>query len=416
MNDPVTLTATWSRAPLPAGSAQVNYLLIEAYPVAVTSTAGAPPLNFCLVLDRSGSMAGEKLQNLKRATAEVLASLRQQDVISVVLFDDDAPLVLIPAQQANDIPALQSLIEGIQEQGGTAMSRGLQAGLDELKKFYAAERLNRMLLLTDGQTWGDEDDCRSIAATLGQMGIPITALGLGDEWNEKLLDDLAAASSGQSDYIAKPDQIARYFRDALQTTQTTLVQQARLLLRLAGGVQPRAVYQVLPRISNLGYKPIGEREVIVNIGQIAAEGASVLLDLLIPERAPGTYRLAQAELQYDAPALNISGGKIKLDVTIDVSADPAASSVNPGVMNTVEKVTAFKLQTRALKEAEAGNIGEATQKLRAAATRLLDLGELELAQTMQESAERLEAGQSLAPAEQKKLTYATRRLTQKLEE
>ena len=85
-------------------------------------------------------------------------------------------------------------------------------------------------------------------------------------------------------------------------------------------------------------------------------------------------------------------------------------------MNLVEKVTAFKLQTRALSEAEAGNVAGATQKLRAAATRLLDLGELDLAKKAEEQASALESGNQVSAERQKELRYATRRLTQKLEE
>ena len=85
-------------------------------------------------------------------------------------------------------------------------------------------------------------------------------------------------------------------------------------------------------------------------------------------------------------------------------------------MNTVEKVTAFKLQTRALSEAEAGNVAGATQKLRAAATRLLDMGEVELAESMQQSADTLEQGGQISAADQKHLKYATRRLTQRLDD
>lgn len=415
MTEPVLLSATWSREPVPAGVAQVNYMLIAAKPTAVPTTVDAPPLNFCLVLDRSGSMAGPKIQNLKQAVSEVIGALRPQDFVSIVLFDDTLQ-VLVPARQADDIPALQNAIERIAEQGGTAMSLGLEAGLAELQKFHTAGMVGRLLLLTDGQTWGDEDKCRDLANQLGTLGVPITALGLGDEWNETLLDDLAAASSGQSDYIADPNDIGKYFQQTLQSAQTTTIQNARLLLRLLAGVTPRAVYRVQPTIANLGYKPIGEREVTVSLGEIAGEGASVLVDLMLPEREAGTYRIAQAELQYDAPALGVTAGKIKIDLPLAFSADPKASVVNPPIMNTVEKVTAFKLQTRALSEAEAGNVSGATQKLRAAATRLLDLGEADLAQTMEQSATQLERGEQINAADQKQLRYATRKLTQRLED
>jgi len=85
-------------------------------------------------------------------------------------------------------------------------------------------------------------------------------------------------------------------------------------------------------------------------------------------------------------------------------------------MNVVEKVTAHKLQTRALDEAAVGNIAGATQKLRAAATRLLELGESDLAQTALEEAGRLERGEGLSAGGTKKLRYETRKLTQKLED
>ncbi len=415
MTEPVALSATWSREPLPSGTSQVNYVLIQAKPNNVATVQAAPPLNFCLVLDRSGSMAGDKIQHLREAVAEIVTHLRPIDAVSIVLFDDSLE-VLVPARLADDLPALQNAIESIGEQGGTAMSLGLQAGLTELQKFQAADRVGRVLLLTDGQTWGDEATCRDLAKQIGDLGVSITALGLGTEWNEALLDDLAAASNGESDYIADPSQISKYFQQTLQSAQTTTVVNARLLLRLLPGVTPRAVYRVQPSISNLGYKPIGEREVTVSIGEIAGDGASVLVDLMLPEREAGTFRIAQAELQYDAPVLGIKEAKLKIDIPLSFDLDPKASVVNPPIMNTVEKVTAFKLQTRALSEAEAGNIGSATQKLRAAATRLLDLGETELAQTMEQSAQQLEAGGQITAADQKALRYATRKLTQKLEE
>ncbi|HID05556.1 MAG TPA: VWA domain-containing protein, partial [Armatimonadetes bacterium] len=84
--------------------------------------------------------------------------------------------------------------------------------------------------------------------------------------------------------------------------------------------------------------------------------------------------------------------------------------------NIIEKVTAHKLQTRALDEAAMGNVVAATQKLRAAATRLLDMGETELAQTALREAERLERGGQMSAAGTKKLRYETRKLTQKLDD
>jgi Ca-activated chloride channel family protein len=242
----------------------------------------------------------------------------------------------------------------------------------------------------------------------------LTALGLGAEWNEQLLDDLATATGGTSDYIAEPESIESYFERTLQTAQGVAVRNARLLLRLVRDVTPRAVYRALPSIANLGYKPIGPNEVSVSLGDLTYDqGGSVVVDLVIPTRAPGSFRIAQAELHY-TPVGTTTDEMIKQDVLLDFTTDAAEAAYNPRVMNLVEKVTAFKLQTRALAEAEAGNVSGATQKLRAAATRLLDLGELELAEKTSQQADVLEKGGSLQAESQKELRYATRRLTQRL--
>jgi Ca-activated chloride channel family protein len=413
MADTVTLTCTWGRAPLPASaSPQVAYLLVEAQPVAASE---AVPLNFCLVLDRSGSMQGAKLTAMKEATKRVIDTLTPQDIVAIVLFDDQVQ-VLLPAAPAVDKEALKAQIDTISEAGGTAMSGGLQAGQAELQKNTVPERVSALLLLTDGQTWGDEDSCRTLATQLGQAGVRITALGLGAEWNEKLLDDLAEATGGASDYIADPAQITTFFQHAVRAAQGTVAQDARLLLRLARDVTPRTVHRVTPIIANLGYQPISQSEVTVRLGNLeSGSSASVVVDLMVPPRAAGSFRIAQAELHY-TPLAASAEQIVKQDVLLDFSADEHAAQYDPRVMNLVEKVTAFKLQTRALSEAEAGNLTGATQKLRAAATRLLDLGELELAQKAEAQATQLEEGKAISAENQKELRYATRRLTQKLEE
>lgn len=422
MADSVTLTCTWGRSPVPVSSSpQICYLLVEAQPTAPPTSP--VPLNFCLVLDHSGSMQGSKLENMKAATRRVIEMLQPADIVSLVIFDDTVDVV-VPATPVTDTTALLAKVDNITEAGGTAMSLGMQAGQQELQKNLGGDRLSHMLVLTDGQTWGDEDTCRAIAQSLGQAGARLTVLGLGTEWNEKLLDDLADATGGVSDYIADPQAIDGFFQRTVQTAQGTAVQDVRLLLRLVRDVTPRAVYRATPVIAHLGYKPIGQNEVAVNMGDLAyGSGGSMVFELLIPTRAAGSFRIAQAELQYKQPAASaVPTGQqsaqqiIKQDILLDFTSDPNAAAYNPSVMNLVEKITAFKLQTRALEEAEAGNLSGATQKLRAAATRLLDMGELALAEKTQQQAELLEQGTGLSAESQKELRYATRRLTQRLQD
>ena len=415
----VQLAVQINKTMFPAtGGQQLVYVLIEAMPTGAIANIQMP-LNFGLVLDHSGSMSGRKLASLKEAAKLAIDRMGPQDLASVVIFDDKMK-VIAPSQPVTDSAGLKRQIEHIRDGGGTEMSRGMRKGLEELRKGLGSDRVSRMLLLTDGETFGDEDVCRRLAAEAGGQNIAIAVLGLGEEWNEQLLDDIAQASGGTSDFIpeSQPDAILHTFEQHVRAAQATVVQNAEMILRLVPGVMPRAVWRVTPLIAKLGHRALSDRDVQITLGDMDREqGQSVLVEMLIPPRQPGTYRIAQAEVSYDVAATGVVGEKAKTDVILGFTADPAqATQTNPYVMNVIEKVTAHKLQTRALDEAAVGNIAGATQKLRAAATRLLALGEEELAQTAQEEAERLEHGEALSARGTKKLRYETRKLTQKLED
>jgi Ca-activated chloride channel family protein len=397
---------------------QVVYILIEAMPTGAVAHVRMP-LNFSLVLDHSGSMSGPKLANLKDAAKMAVERMGAEDLVSIIVFDDRVEVV-VPSQPASDVEALKRRIDGIRDGGGTEISRGMRKGLDELGKGLGPGRVSRMLLLTDGETFGDEDACRQLAAEAGEEGIAVAALGLGEDWNERLLDDIARASGGAADFIpdGQPAAILSTFEREVRVAQATVVQNAQLVLRLVPGVMPRAVWRVTPLIAKLGHRALSDRDVQVALGDMDHEqGQSLIVEMMVSSRQPGSYRIAQAEVNYDIAAADVVGEKVKTDIVLNFTADPdEAAESNPYVLNIVEKVTAHKLQTRALDEAAMGNVTGATQKLRAAATRLLDLGEDDLAQTALEEADRLERGESLSAGGTKKLRYETRKLTHKFDE
>jgi Ca-activated chloride channel family protein len=415
MADDLTMTCQLNKQSLPVMSTQqLVYVLIEAVPGASMARVQVP-LNLSLVLDKSGSMQGKKISNLRQAAKMVVDRLGPQDTISIVAFSDRKYLIA-ESQTVADKEALKKKIDRIRDGGGTAISGGMGQGLAELEKELAPDRVSRMLLLTDGQTFGDEKQCKKLGKEAGKKGIVVNALGLGDDWNEDLLDAIAEGSGGVADFVDSPDKIVTFFDQAVQSMQDTVIQNAAMILRLANGVTPRQVWQVLPMISNLGYQPLSDRDVQVGLGEMEkGQPRSLLVELLISPRPAGSYRIAQAEINYDVPGLKLSNEKIKADILLGFTADAVqAKQYDAEVMNIVEKVTAFKLQTRALEEAKMGNIEGASQKLRAAATRLLDMGEDELAQSALEEAENLEKSGQMTSHGTKKLRYETRKLTQRL--
>lgn len=184
MGGKVQLTVQTNKDTFPAtGGQQLTYVLIEAMPTGVVADVKMP-VNFSLVLDHSGSMSGAKLENLKEAAKLAVDQMCPQDLLSVVIFDDKVKVVA-PSQPVSDGRGLKELIDDIRAGGGTAISRGMKEGLQELHKGVGSDRVSRMLLLTDGETFGDEDACRRLAADAGGAGIPIVALGLG-EWAQSV--------------------------------------------------------------------------------------------------------------------------------------------------------------------------------------------------------------------------------------
>jgi Ca-activated chloride channel family protein len=415
MPDDVMLTCRLNKAYLPVmNTKQLVYVLIEATPGAGVAQVEMP-LNLSLVLDKSGSMQGKKIENLREAAKLVVDRLGPNDTISIVAFSDRKYLIA-ESQPVTDREDLKKKIDRIRDGGGTAISGGMGQGLAELDKALGSDRISRMLLLTDGQTFGDEKQCKKLGKKAGDQGIVVNALGLGDDWNEELLDDIAEASGGVADFIDSPDKIVQFFEQAVQSMQDTVVQNAKMILRLSSGVSPRQVWQVLPMISNLGYQPLSDRDVQVTLGELEKGHArSLLVELLVGARPAGRYRIAQTEVGYDIPGLNLVGEKVKADILLDFTGDAAlAKQYDAEVMNIVEKVTAFKLQTRALEEAKMGNVAGASQALRAAATRLLEIGEEDLAQSALDEADNLEKSGQMSSYGTKKLRYQTRKLTQRL--
>lgn len=405
----IQLRQTLARPYLPATqSPQVAYVLIEIIPTAVTASVQMP-VNVAFVLDRSGSMRGNKLRAMKEAVGLALDRLNDNDTVSITIFNHETA-VLVPTTPAGKRSSILRLIDGIRDEGGTKISRAMYAGLMELTRAPKGG-LSRLVLLTDGETDKDEADCLRLADEAGANGVPITAFGIGNEWNDRLLTDIGQRSRGEVEHLKRPEEIEDNFQQVIQQAQGAVFQNASATIRLVTGVQPRAAWQVVPLIKNLGYKPAADRAVVVPLEQLEKDSRRVLLlELMVEPKPAGQYRIGQVEIAYDIPLLGLQGERERTDLMLTVTTDQALTQqLNPQVMNIVEKVTAFKLQTRALDDIEAGNIAGATQKLQGAVTRLLNSGETELAETVQQEATHLEQGGQLSSEGAKTIRFGSRK-------
>lgn len=417
MKEELKIRCVMSKDSLPiTGAEQALYALVDIKAGGGTAF-GSMAANFGLVLDRSGSMDGEKMDNLKEAVGYVADHLSDKDLVSVTIFDDQVES-LIPNQPAKNREEIKSKVARVIPRGGTQISDGLKTGMAEVKKGYSRDRVNRVLLLTDGQTWDDEDACMKLADEAGKQGIAITSIGIGEEWNEKLLLQIAERSHGDSHWIQNPISILDVFRQEVEGMQSVAAVNLKVTARLSQGVKPVKVYSTIPMITDVSKKAVSGQGVVVDLGSLdGKKGQAVLLEARVPSQKAGKFRLGIIEVTYDVPSQGIKGKSIKTDLFVNFTPDAvAAAKVNAEVMNLAEKVSAFKLQTRALSEAEAGNIAAATQKLQAAATVLLNMGEDELAKAAEREILSLKKTGVLSPAGTKKLEYGTRKLTQALTE
>lgn len=369
--------------------------LVYAYFEVRPSTAVAHirlPLNFSLVLDRSGSMHGEKIMQLRQAVEALVAQLQPDDYLSIVIFNNRAN-VLIPASPVGNLGDLRRRLEKLKADGGTNIAPALRIALEEIAKYIGPDKISRLILLTDGHTV-EEEACERQATEAGRMGVPIIALGLGSDWKEDLLIGLGQRSGllGSAGLISRAEQMQTIFQDVLAEMKV-IARHLSFRVLMVQGVEARRVWQVVPLIKDVSLYAIQGQAVTVELPELSQAGVAYLVEMLVPPRQPGIYRFAQGEVLYDVPAQGLGQQKESVNLMAEVTLNPQqAQQVNGRVMTIVEKVTAFKLQTQALSDANAGNVTAATQKLRAAHTILLDQGELDLAQNALAEAQRLEKG------------------------
>jgi len=390
------------------GGSQVAYVLVEARPTEMMAQVRMP-LNFVLVLDHSGSMKGAKLKNVKEAVKMVIDRLEPTDYVSVVIFDDTSQ-VIIPSMPANDKPGMKAAIDQIRDAGGTTMSLGMIQGLNELRRWHIPNAVNRMILLTDGVTYGDSDRCRQLARDAASAGIAIYPLGIGADWDEDLLDTVGQLSGGMpAEFIRNATDALSIFEQQLQSAVDVAIRNTTLILRLPVGVSAKKAVKVLPIISDLGQSVLSDRQVVIPLGDLEKDKPqSVLVELMIDPRPAGLFRIAQTELSYDVPIANLESEKIRDDIKVTFTTDANQSAaVNANVMNFAEKANAHRLVTRVLEEYK--RTGKATTRLAPNVTRVLD-------EETQAALEQINQGQQISQEQVKSIGNKTRKLTQRLDD
>jgi Ca-activated chloride channel family protein len=400
---------TVSRQTLPSiKEEQILYLLVDISPAA-SMGAKRLPLNLCLVIDRSTSMKdGMRMEQVKAAAHQIIDDLRDNDALAVIAFSDDGE-VIVPIHVGGEKLQAKAKVSAIRPGGGTEIYKGLSLGMQELSRRRRLQTVSQVILLTDGQTYGDEQSCILLAEDARRQGIGISCFGIGEDWNDKLLDTIASKSDGISAYIDSVAQVRRLLRQRVQGLSKVYAQDLKLTMRFDQNTHLEDAFKLSPYIQRLDVSAHDE----LPLGSLEADRPlSVLLQIVVGSHRPGHQRIVQLEIGGDTPTIGRRGQRLVRELWFHFAENVTTEPEIPlNLVNALQKLAIYTMQEQAYEALEGGDPGSASEKLEVVATRLLDLGEMELANAARLEAGRLARSGSLSPAGRKKLKYGTRSLT-----
>ena len=386
---------------------QMLYFILELEAPPEARESPSPPLNVGLVLDRSTSMQGEKMDVVKAAAIQVLRNLRPQDVLSVVVFSDRAE-VIVPASYQQDKTRLEAKIQMIQPSGATEIYQGLEAGVKEVMRSLDPRRVNHIILLTDGHTYGDEQQCIALASRLAEKGIGVSGMGIGQEWNDIFLDVLSARTGGSSAYIAKPQDIKRLLLEKFNSLAQTYAEDVTLDTTFIEDVELTYAFRLQPDPS-----PIALGEDTLHLGSILQDTSTqVIFEYIIHPKAVKSEALTVLDGILKVPIASqvMPVPPLRLRLRRPVSDSPETDPPPPKIVQALSRLMLYRMQERARRDVEKGNVEGATRQLQTLAANLLTQGERSLAQTILLEVEYLQKQNELTIEGSKNIKYGTRSL------
>lgn len=239
----LTMTGRLSHPYLVPGTSDV-FATLEVTGVDVPNSRRAP-VNLSLVIDRSGSMSGEKIAQARRAALRLVDLLEASDRLAIVHYGSDVRLMPGAFATPDNKDRMRRYIRGISDEGGTNIGDGLMAGKAQLDVARSDFTVNRLLLLSDGQpTVGvtSQRGLENIAARLRAAGTTITSLGVGSDFNEDLMQRLADVGGGSYGFIRDAESTVALFERDLQQAGTMVARGVTLTFTVPPGVQFREVF------------------------------------------------------------------------------------------------------------------------------------------------------------------------------
>lgn len=270
------------REAFPAGSSQKAVMKISLNAPEISVERERPPVNLALVIDKSGSMTGDKIEKAKQAAIESLRRLTGNDVFSVITYDTEVK-TLIPAQKAGRTENVEALIRSISANGNTALFGAVSQGAAEVRKNITRPYVHRIILLSDGLANVGPSapaDLGRLGAALLKEGISVTTMGVGSAFNEDLMTLLAEKSDGNHYFVESGADLPHIFAAELGDVLSVAARKIVIEIECPDGVRPIQILGREGRIKN--------SRVEVYMNQLyGGQEKYVLVEVQMPSSLPG---------------------------------------------------------------------------------------------------------------------------------
>lgn len=317
------------------------------------------PMNLCLVIDRSGSMQGPKLDTAKKSCIDIFRRLGLGDLLTVVTFDDDVAVIINPQTPKGDVEAK---VNAIRLGNATNLSLGWYQGLLELQTHMTEATYNRLFLLSDGQANAGETK-RSVfsdtATRARDVGITASTIGIGGDFQEDLLEAIASSSGGRFWNISESD-IEDIIEEEFEGARTVILDRPRVSLSLPSGVRVSKELNRLRKVSQrYRIRPL-QGEDIFNF--------AIRLEI-DPDQSAGDQLTIGGTL-FDGERTIVTA---ELSLVLGTRQEVAASAVHPFVRSVVQQYETTESGETILEDLDAGNIAKMRQMLTAEIAKLREV-------------------------------------------
>ena len=354
------MTAKLSRKYISPERISIVHLLIDLEAAQKEVSEGRMPLNIGFVIDRSGSMGGEKIEYTKQAVQYAINHFTPQDIASLTVFDNEVQ-VLYPAKQVEYKDEFKGVVSQIFPGGSTNLSGGLVKGYREVAKNVKPEQVNRLLLLTDGlANVGIQDPIKLCAKAAGmkEAGVTVTTLGVGDDFDEDLLTKMAEQSAGNYYFIDSTDHIPQIFAQELKSLLSVVAQDVKVSFRCSDAVMVTKVWN---------YQPSGNETVEISLPDLfSTDRKLIILELQVRANGMGSVPLGTVSVSYDDAGEKLEYVSFGMDLQLEATQDANLLSLpeEPEVLMQVELNKTAEAREAAIRLADEGDFTQASSVMK----------------------------------------------------